>query len=168
MNMLNRKSHFLKSIILFITVMLVAIPDGFGKGHGKNPGKFLKEIKKVMKCIPKITKGLTHLASNPKDKQALNSLQKCMSSVKKMSSTCDQPETMALAAAPDIGGEIAATCATVGKFDIKIQLAEQGVGAAGTLASNPTGAAESMAKNQANNHTNSNSSSNSSKKGKGK
>ena len=109
--MKNKTLPFLKSIMLLIAVMLIATPDGhckkevkskvardfkkFGKdvkgalkkieGDAKN---FLKGIKNVMPCIPKVTKGLVHLAANPKDKNAFNSLRKCINNIKQMSTIC--------------------------------------------------------------------------------
>ncbi len=127
---------------------------GVVKKIGNDAGKFLKEIKSVTKCIPKIVTGLVHLAENPRDKQAFNSLQRCMDSIKQMSNTCDQPEIMALSAVPDLGSEIAMACNEVGKFEIKLQMAEQEFEKAETFASNPVGASEHMAMNQVNGKVN--------------
>lgn len=176
LNMKIKKTLSLKSILILFTIIIISSPEGFSrrskigkdfkkvgrtikKGVNKVGGgatKFLKEIKNVVKCIPKISNGLAHLAKNPKDKQAFNSLQKCINDVNKMSSTCDKPEILALSAAPEIGGEIGMACGQVGKYDMKLQLFESKMQKAESFMSNPSGAAEGMVMNQAStsaNHT---------------
>lgn len=168
--MKKQKSLFITSIILFISMTFVSalendcysqkanagkeMKKGFqkiGKGIskvGKDAVKFLKEIKKVVKCIPKLSRGIVHLAKNPHDKQVLSSLQKCINDVNQMSSTCDKPEIMALSVAPDIGSEIAFSCAQVGKYDTKLQLLENKMQQAENLMQDPEDAAENLAMNK--------------------
>lgn len=162
---------FITSIMLFIAMAFISAPEGYcgkkpnvgksikkgiskvGKGIGgamKDAKKLLTETKKMMQCMPKMMKVLPHLMTHPTDKQAFNSLKKCIDNVQKMSRTCDKMEIVALSNVPNVGGGIASGCAVAGKYDAKLERLEDKMDQAENLASNPGGAAESMAMNEAN------------------
>lgn len=170
--MKNKTSSIFKSLLILLAFIFVASSDGFSKGSkiakdfkkvGKTMKKgfgkmgksgavgFLKEIKKVIKCIPKFTKTIPHLMQHPNDRQAFNSIEKCMNDVKKMSSDCDKPDMLALGAVPDIGGEICMGCNQVNKYNMELKFLESEMQKAQNIASNPVGAANGMAMNQAQN-----------------
>jgi len=170
--MKNKTSSIFKSFLVLLAFLFISSSDGFSKGNkiakdfkkvGKTMKKgfgklgksgavdFLKEIKNVIKCIPKFTKTIPHLMQHPNDKQAFNSIEKCMNDVKKMSSDCDKPDMLALGAVPDIGGEICMGCNQVNKYNMELKFLESEMQKAQNLAGNPEGAAKDMAMNQVQN-----------------
>ena len=112
----------------------------------KKAKKLLGDVKKIFKCIAPIGKAFASATKNPKKgKKALQSIDKCMKSVKDLSKICDSPATLALTAVPEAGPQLSHGCGIASKYEGKYDALMEKVEQAESIASNPAAAAETAA-----------------------
>ena len=73
----------------------------------------------------------------------MQSINKCMKSVKNLSKVCDSPATLALTAVPQAGPQLSHGCGIASKYEGKYDSIMEKVERAESMASNPAAAAES-------------------------
>ena len=99
--------------------------------------------KKIFKCIAPIGKAFASATKNPKKgKKALQSIDKCMKSVKDLSKICDSPATLALTAVPEAGPQLSHGCGIASKYEGKYDSIMEKIEKAESIVSNPAAAAE--------------------------
>ncbi len=160
--MQNKKLLFLKSAMLLVLALVIHTPECSAKGSpagktmkkvGKAVGgsmkkakKMLGDVKKMFKCVVPIGKAFASAAKNPKKgKKALQSINKCMKSVKDLSKTCDNPAMLGLTAVPEVGPQLSHGCGIASKYEGKYDSIMAKIEQAESFASNPTAGLESAA-----------------------
>jgi hypothetical protein len=151
--MRNKKLLFFKSTIILVLALVIHTPECSAKGNAvgkaiggsiKKAKKMLGDVKKMFKCIVPIGKAFASVAKNPNNgKKAMQSISKCMKSVKDLSKICDSPATLALTAVPEVGPSIGHGCGIASKYEMKYDSIMDKIGGAGSLASGSTDGLES-------------------------
>jgi hypothetical protein len=153
-----RKLLVLKSLAIMLFAVCLQTPECHAKGNpagkalkkvGKAVGgsmkkakKLLGDVKKIFKCIAPIGKAFASATKNPKKgKKALQSIDKCMKSVKDLSKICDSPATLALTAVPEAGPQLSHGCGIASKYEEYDSIMEK-IEKAESIVSNPAAAAE--------------------------